>query len=86
MEIDQRRTSNPFVKDRMAEMTLAAMQRIAATTVTKLKHRQVASIGSGLARTLTFGKVVFDELVVANGCEVSTSSISLAIFSGEIFR
>lgn len=48
-------TSDPFLKDRTAERTLTAMQRMAAREVMTLKHRQVIKKGSALARTRPAG-------------------------------
>lgn len=56
------------------------MQRIAATTVKKLKQRQVTSIGSVLGRTLGFGEVGGGVVSCWGWCDVAISSMSLDIF------
>lgn len=72
-------TSYPFLKERTAERTLTAMQRMAQMEVRTLKHRQMTRKGSGLARTL---RPPDPPPALLRGCEFSPPSAPscLAIF------
>ena len=81
-------TSDPFLKERTAERTLAAMQRMAAEPVTKLKPLHATKKGSGLRLVLVLVVVMVVELdgaVAAFSCSTSPF-LAILVFSSFLGR
>lgn len=79
-------TSDPFLKERTAERTLAAMQRMAAEPVTKLKPLHATKKGSGLRLVLVVVMVVELDGAVAAFSWSTSPFLAIFVFSSFLGR